>query len=185
MHKKIHSCSVFYLLDFYHAQGMLKRFKYWRILKIPTLLRPLTLFLLRGPKQPKIVWHFHSFMTGVTKIHDFVCFSICLVPVKLFWEKKLWNFEKLKKTILTVSTPKGPPFGKKIKKIKFFVSFPKDHTISTLIWILHVPSFLLRYVMSVFRKIFIFSFFSYEISIDYHFHSLTSSGKNNHHRRLF
>ena len=42
-----------------------------------------------GPEQPKTVWHFHSFMTGVTKIHDFVCFSICLVPVKLFWEKKL------------------------------------------------------------------------------------------------
>ena len=38
-----------------------------------------------GPEQPKTVWHFHSFMTGVTKIHDFVCFSICLVPVKLFW----------------------------------------------------------------------------------------------------
>ena len=42
-----------------------------------------------GPEQPKTVWHFHSFMTGVTKIHDFVCFSICLFPVKLFWEKKL------------------------------------------------------------------------------------------------
>ena len=67
-----------------------------------------------GPEQPKTVWHFHSFMTGVTKIHDFVCFSICLVPVKLFWEKKLWNFEKLKKNILTFSTPKGPPFGKKM-----------------------------------------------------------------------
>ena len=42
-----------------------------------------------GPEQPKLVWHFHSFMTGVTKIHDFVCFSTCLVPVKLFWENKL------------------------------------------------------------------------------------------------
>ena len=42
-----------------------------------------------GPEQPKTVWHFHSFMAGVTKIYDFVYFSICLVPVKLFWEKKL------------------------------------------------------------------------------------------------
>ena len=42
-----------------------------------------------GPGRPKTVWHFHSFMAGVTKIHDFVYFSICLVPVKLFWEKKL------------------------------------------------------------------------------------------------
>ena len=42
-----------------------------------------------GPEQPITVWHFHSFMAGVTKIHDFVYFSICLVPVNLFWEKKL------------------------------------------------------------------------------------------------
>ena len=42
-----------------------------------------------GPKQPKIVWHLNSFLTGVTKIHDFVYFSIYLLPVKLFWEKKL------------------------------------------------------------------------------------------------
>ena len=136
-----------------------------------------------GPEKTKTVWYFHNFMAGVTKIHDFVYFSSLLVPVKLFWEKKLWNFEKLKKTILTVLTPKGPPFGK--KKIKFFVSFPKNHTISTWIWILHVLSFLLRYIISVFLKIFIFSFFSYEISIDYHSHSLTSSGKNSHHTRLF
>ena len=87
-----------------------------------------------GPKHPKTVWHFYIFTTRVTKIHDFVYFSISLVPVKLFWEKKLWNYEKLKKNILTVSTPKGPPFGKKIEKIKFFVSFRKNHTIST--WIL-------------------------------------------------
>ena len=46
-----------------------------------------------GPEQPKTVWHFHSFMAGVTKIHDFVYFSICLVPVKLFLKK---NYEILK-----------------------------------------------------------------------------------------
>ena len=50
-----------------------------------------------GPEQLKTVWHFHSFMAGVTKIHDFVYFSICLVPVKLFWEKKLWIFENIEK----------------------------------------------------------------------------------------
>ena len=37
-----------------------------------------------GPRQPKAVSHFHSFMTRVTKIHDFVHLSIPLVPVKLF-----------------------------------------------------------------------------------------------------
>ena len=29
-----------------------------------------------GPEQPKTVWHFLSFMSGVIKIHDFVSFSI-------------------------------------------------------------------------------------------------------------
>ena len=42
-----------------------------------------------GPEQPKTVWHFHSFMTGVTKIHDFVYFSMCLVPLELLLKKKL------------------------------------------------------------------------------------------------
>ena len=37
-----------------------------------------------GPRRSKAVSHFHSFMTRVTKIHDFVHLSIPLVPVKLF-----------------------------------------------------------------------------------------------------
>ena len=41
------------------------------------------------PQQPKAVWHIRSFMTGVTKIHDFVYFSMCLVPLELFLKKKL------------------------------------------------------------------------------------------------
>ena len=70
-----------------------------------------------GPEQPKTVWHFHSFMAGVTKIYDFVYFSICLVPVKLFWEKKLWNFEKLKKKHFDRFDTKGSPlWEKKLKK---------------------------------------------------------------------
>ena len=32
-----------------------------------------------GPEQPETVWHLHSFMAGVTKIHDFVYHTICLV----------------------------------------------------------------------------------------------------------
>ena len=62
----------------------------------------LTVFLLGGPfglGRPKTVWHFHSFMTGVTKIHDFHDFSICLVQVKLFLKKEFGNFEKLKKKL--------------------------------------------------------------------------------------
>ena len=48
-----------------------------------------------GPEQPKTVWHFHNFMAGVTKIHDFVYFNTCLVPVKLLLKKK--DFEIFKK----------------------------------------------------------------------------------------
>ena len=111
------------------------------------------------PQQPEAVWHIRSFMTGVTKIHDFVYFSMCLVPLELFLKKKLWNFKKWKKINFTVVTPKGPPFGKKIEKIKNFSFFIKNYTISTWIWILHVLSFLLRYITSVFLKIFNFSIF--------------------------
>ena len=66
------------------------------------------------------------------------------------------KFWKIEKNNFTISTPKGPPFEKKIKKIKFFVSFSKNHTIFTWIWILHVLSFLLRYIISVFQNFQIF-----------------------------
>ena len=112
-----------------------------------------------GPAQPKTVWHFHSFMAGVTKIHDFVYFSTCLVPVKQFLKKRLWNLEKLKKIFSPFWHQRVPPLEKKLKKIKFFVSFPKNHTISTWIWILHVLSFLLRYMMSILLNFFKFSLF--------------------------
>ena len=50
-----------------------------------------------GPGQPKAVSHFHSFMTRVTKIHDFVHFSIPLVPVKSFLKKRNMKFHKIEK----------------------------------------------------------------------------------------
>ena len=83
-----------------------------------------------GPGQPKAVSHFHSFMTRVTKIHDFVHLSIPLIPVKLILKKEIPNFNKLKKIKFTVLTPKDP-LWKKIKEIKFFYFFPKNYTIST------------------------------------------------------
>ena len=78
-----------------------------------------------GPEQPKTVWHFHSFMTGVAKIHDFVCFNICFAPVKLVWGKKLWNYKKLKKTILPFRHQRVPPLEKKSKKYFFLFLFWK------------------------------------------------------------
>ena len=112
-----------------------------------------------GPQQTKTVWHFCIFMTRVTKSHDFVYFSTCLVPIKLFLKKKLWNLEKLKKIFSPFWHQRVPPLEKKLKKIKFFVSFPKNHTISTWIWILHALSFLLRYMMSILLNFFNFSLF--------------------------
>ena len=44
-----------------------------------------------GPGQPKAVSHFHSFITRVTKIHDFVHLSISLIPVKLILKKETQN----------------------------------------------------------------------------------------------
>ena len=105
-----------------------------------------------GSQLPKTVWYFLSFMAGVTKILDFLYSSTCLVPVELFLKKKSYEILKnWRKKIL--------PFGKKIKKIQILCFFPKNYTISTWIWILHVLSFLLRYITSVLLKIFKFSFF--------------------------
>ena len=74
-----------------------------------------------GPQPTKTVWHFNSFMARVTKIPDFVYFSICLVPLKLFLKKELWNFEKLKKIYISFWHQRvSPPFGKKIKIFGFF-----------------------------------------------------------------
>ena len=53
-----------------------------------------------GLQQPKAVWHLGSFMAGVTKIHDFVYVSICLVPVKLFLKKKNVKFWKIENSML-------------------------------------------------------------------------------------
>ena len=78
-----------------------------------------------GPQRPKTVWHFHSFMARVTKIHDFVYFSICLVPMKLFLKKELWNFEKLKKKNLPFRHQRVPPLEKKSKNLKIWVFFQK------------------------------------------------------------
>ena len=65
-------------------------------------------------------------------------------------------------------------FEKKILKIIFFQFFVTNHTFSTWIWILHVFSFLLRYITWVLVKIFKFSLFYYRISIKNQVLSLTS-----------
>ena len=81
----------------------------------------LTLFLLRGTllEQPKTVWHFHSIIAVVTKIHDLVYFSFYLVPVK---GKR--NLEKLKKIILLFRNERVSTLEKNWKN-RFFCFFAK------------------------------------------------------------
>ena len=58
-------------------------------------------------------------MAGVNKIHDFVYFSVCLVPVELFLKKKVMNFFKNWKNEFYCFNAKGSPLEKKLKKFKF------------------------------------------------------------------
>ena len=111
-----------------HKKSFLLQYISWYRLKskICHLLNPIPTEGGRfGPEQPETGWHFHSFMTGVTKILDFVYFSICLVPVNLFLKKKLWNFEKLKNRNLPFWHQRVPPLEKKSKKLKFLFLFKK------------------------------------------------------------
>ena len=100
-------------------------------------------------------------MAGVTKIPDFVYFSICLVPLKLFLKKELWNFEKLKKIKFIVSTPKCLEKNKK----KYF--FPQK----SYCFYLNLNFTCSQLSFEVYNTCFdenfqFFIFSSYEISID-------------------
>ena len=41
-----------------------------------------------GPQQLKTAWLFHTFVSKLAKIHEFVYFSLCLVPVNLILQKQ-------------------------------------------------------------------------------------------------
>ena len=62
-------------------------------------------------------------------------------PIEVIFQKKFWKFWKIEKYIFSIPTPKGPPFEKKIEKILKNDFFPKNHTFSTWIWILHILCF--------------------------------------------
>ena len=87
----------------------------------------LTLFLLGGPfgpEWPKTVWHFHNFMTRVTKIPHFVWSVSVWSHWSVFWKKK-YEISKNWKTKIYRSDIKGSPFGKKSKKFQKIVFFQK------------------------------------------------------------
>jgi len=60
-------------------------------------------------------------MTKVTKIHDFVHFSIPFGPSKAIYEKRNMKYQKIEKRKFTVLTPKGrKKINKKDQKTDFF-----------------------------------------------------------------
>ena len=73
-----------------------------------------------------------------------------------FWKKSYEILKNWKKKILPFRHQRVPPLEKKSKNLKIWIFFPKNHTFSTWIWILHVLSFLLRYITWVLVKIFKF-----------------------------
>ena len=114
-----------------------------------------------GPDDHERPRCFRRVRATTTKIHDFVSVSVWMVPWKSFLGFVFKIFEKRKKMFLTILTSKGPPFGKKSKKSKK-IFFSKNHTFSFWICIVHVLSFILRYITPMYLKISNFDLFSHE-----------------------
>ena len=96
------------------------------------------------------------------KFHDFVSINICHVPLKPFFKKNFWKFEKRNFFFSTVPTSKGPPFEIFFFKIIFFHFFSNKSYFFNLN--LHFTCSELSfdvYNMS-FEKILKFSFFTIE-----------------------
>ena len=78
-----------------------------------------------GPDDRERPRCFRRVRATTTKIHDFVSVYVWMVPWKSFLGFVFKIFEKRKKFFLTISTSKGPPFGKKIENIKKFFFLEK------------------------------------------------------------
>ena len=74
------------------------------------------------PIQVKSVHHFHRFWTFDTKIHDFVSFDVCQVPVKPF----LTFFQKYLKNLVLKNFGGPRAFGENLEKIFFFQYIEKN-----------------------------------------------------------
>ena len=119
-----------------------------------------------GPDDRERPCCFRRVRATTIKIPDFVSVYVWMVPWKSFLGFVFKIFEKRKKFFLTISTSKGPPFGKKIENIKKNFFFGKNHTFSLWICIVHVLSFLLMYITLMYQKIFNFDIFLHE---NFHF----------------
>ena len=119
--------------------------------------------------EPPLVDDLSWFLCGCSKCTQisWLCFFQHFPrPIEAIFQKKNWSFEKLKKVFFDRSDIKGSPLWKKEIKNIFFLFSVTNSTSSTWIWILHVLSFLLRYITGVLVKIFKFSLFYYRIFID-------------------
>ena len=131
--------SLFLKLNIYWASFFVDRFKMY--LQMPTAFED-TWFLGGCSKWAQISW--------LCFFQHFSC------PI---FQKKFEVLKNWKKYFLIVPTSKGPPFEKENFKIIFFPFFSNKSYFFTWIWILHVISFLLRYITLVLVKIFKFSLF--------------------------
>ena len=102
-----------------------------------------------------------------------------------FSKKIFENLKNRKKLFRSFWHQRVPPLEKKIWNFFFPIFFLINHTFSIWIWILHVLSFLLMYITYTFIKIFEFSLFYYEFSVDYQLHSSASHSKNSHQKWPF
>ena len=141
-----------------------------KIVKIIKIRPHLTLFRVwgghYGPDDHERPCCICSVRATTTKIHDFVSVYVWMVPWKSFLGFVFKIFAKWKKKFLTISTSKGPPFGKKIKNFKKKFFFSKNHIFSVWICIVHVLSFLLMYITLMYQKILNFDIFLHE---NFHF----------------
>ena len=94
-----------------------------------------------GPCCPKAVSQFR--FNDMSHHNSWLChFNICLVTLKLFVKKEIWNFKKMKKENL--SFQHHIALWKKISKNGGVL--PKIHTFPDWIWIKYVLSSLLSYI---------------------------------------
>ena len=118
------------------------------------------------PIQVKSVHHFHRFWTIDTKIHDFVSFDVCQVPVKPF----LTFFQKYLKNLVLKNFGGPPAFGENLEKIYIFFQYIEKMFIL-------LTEFGFYWFSAFFWGIYIYSYSNFQIfsnfwSIKCHFWSL-------------
>ena len=101
-----------------------------------------------GPGDWKIVCPIHKIRARPIKILDFVPFYVWMVLENSFLEFVFETFVKLKKKILI----EGSPLWKKNWRYQKIFFFQKNKTFSFWIFIVHILSFLLRYITLVYVK---------------------------------